>query len=69
MKIKLIQCTFLLCLLLLVLPRAGQAQDIEVKGTVYENSKTNPLVGVNVILLNANNRIVLGTSPLPAGSD
>ena len=62
MKIKLIQCTFLLCLLLLVLPRAGQAQDIEVKGTVYENSKTNPLVGVNVILLNANNRIVLGTS-------
>lgn len=62
MKIKLIQCTFLLCLLLLILPRTGQAQEIEIKGTVYENSVANPLVGVNVMLLNANNRIIGGTS-------
>ena len=62
MKIKLIQNTFLLCILLLALPRFAWAQGIEIKGTVFEKSRTTPLVGATVMLLNANNRIITGTT-------
>lgn len=62
MKIKLIQSAFLLCILLLTLPRSVWAQGIEIKGTVYEKSKAKPLVGATVMFLNTNNRIITGTS-------
>lgn len=62
MKIRQIRSTFLLCILLLALPRSVWAQGIEIKGTVYEKSKANPLVGATVLLMNANNRIITGTA-------
>lgn len=39
-----------------------QAQGQYAQGTVYENSKGNPLVGATVLFLNANDRIIGGTA-------
>lgn len=60
MKIRLIQCTFMLCTLLLSLSQVC-AQGIEVRGRVFENTKDKPLPGANIMFLNANDRIITGT--------
>lgn len=61
MYIKMIRYLLLCCAFWTVLPVSAQEME-KVTGVVYENQKGTPLPGANVILLNANSRMISGVT-------
>ncbi|MEG1737463.1 MAG: SusC/RagA family TonB-linked outer membrane protein [Odoribacter sp.] len=58
---KVIRCLLLWCAFWTVLPASAQTVE-KVTGIIYENQKGTSLIGANVILLNANNRMISGVT-------